>query len=725
MSKDYSVKKGDTLWGIAKYHGLTIKQLANYNGLDGVRAHNLKIGQLIHLEPVKQTKKIEVELTIKLLDLIFNPIKKATLRLEYDGKIHLENITEGEISNLCIEDHSKGLKVYFKNITGQFDLIADHKRLPVGRKIMTLTSRSVKVKGAYTPKDGVAHRRLSSIQRELKNNHRPITNPPQSSPPSLSESKDESKSVEKKLESPLSGTTKKVDSTTPPQANTKAPLDVHAPEITPINQTIRTDGGDPTHVVAVQFTEDNLLLSKENIIYKQYIIAAANLNGFTPQGMAALINAEAAKLKNGEWNPKSYNSDSNAGGMTQFLQTTWLEMCKNKSSLVGKFVANYPKISESEKLNLRFNPEFAIDAAATYAKSNIDALKSHKLPVEQIKDPVGRAKLAYLLHHEGAGGAYQFITNTITAERAKRLLFTQFGKKQAAQAEAYLKRYKGDAKVAYGHWLRDYIDNHIILSHFTVVKSNLPDEVSIDKIITQLGGVSLEGDSSIQSKSNSKSIPASSISSPTLKKDNVINSKTVLNSSKSTPPLLNGVGGENGWHDPLSQCILRKAGLASPKGATFGYVRTGKDKKTGKIVPRAHQGVDLAADPGTDIYAVASGVIVDISNNYGDYGQGIVLQVDLNDLPSPQKTYALNALGQNAEYVYFFYAHLSSIDVERKQPVSVGDKIGKSGHSGNANPMTTISKGAHLHFEARTIKVGHSGLIDHIDPIPFISVKLI
>lgn len=39
--------------------------------------------------------------------------------------------------------------------------------------------------------------------------------------------------------------------------------------------------------------------------------------------------------------------------------------------------------------------------------------------------------------------------------------------------------------------------------------------------------------------------------------------------------------------------------------------------------------------------------------------------------------------------------------------------------------MTTISNGAHLHFEARSEALLGIGLDGRIDPIPFLSVKLI
>ncbi|ENY5821349.1 transglycosylase, partial [Acinetobacter baumannii] len=53
-----------------------------------------------------------------------------------------------------------------------------------------------------------------------------------------------------------------------------------------------------------------------------------------------------------------------------------------------------------------------------------------------------------------------------------------------------------------------------------------------------------------------------------------------------------------------------------------------------------------------------------------------------------------------------------------------GEVIGKTGATGNANKMTTISKGAHLHFEARSAPLLGVGLDGRFDPIPFINANL-
>lgn len=420
MSNVYIVKSGDTLWGISRKHRITVKELARINSLSSRMIHNLKIGQKIHLKDGSSSgHKYETQLKIVLMDLSFKPILKATIQLDFDGKKIIKNTTNGIFDDIGIEDHSKGLKVFFKNINGSFDLIADHKTLPLGRKVLKLTSRKIKVEGSHYVKEGLLNETVSEIKNNLKRVGKPIVD-----------------GVSSVLES---------------LSSTKTPHQPHRVTSKEKNQLPeerqeqkRTDAGNSTHIIAAQFTEDNFLLKPLNNKYRAYIVSAAKRHGFTAHSLAAVIDAEAAKIKKtGEWNVNSKADSSSAAGLTQFLDGTWLAMCNDQSSLVGQYVKNNPKLTKAQKLNLRFNAEMAIDAAAAYAINNF---KTSGLPYQNLSEPSSMAKFAYLLHHEGATGGRNFVLNTLDSERARKLLFTQFGKNGAKQAEEFLKRYKGDAK---------------------------------------------------------------------------------------------------------------------------------------------------------------------------------------------------------------------------------------------------------------------------------------
>ena len=100
-------------------------------------------------------------------------------------------------------------------------------------------------------------------------------------------------------------------------------------------------------------------------------------------------------------------------------------------------------------------------------------------------------------------------------------------------------------------------------------------------------------------------------------------------------------------------------------------------KKKGKMWSKGyHTGVDFAVPQGTDIVAVADGVIANA--NWGkSYGVQIVQEVVQNDKKS-----------------WVIYAHLSKSLVKAGDKVTKGQHIGESGNTGN-------SSGPHLHFENR------------------------
>lgn len=145
-------------------------------------------------------------------------------------------------------------------------------------------------------------------------------------------------------------------------------------------------------------------------------------------------------------------------------------------------------------------------------------------------------------------------------------------------------------------------------------------------------------------------------------------------------------------HQPLAVMKYRTAGLASIKSAQFGMVRNGGT--------RVHQGEDYQAEPGTPVFAVDDGVIE--LRTTESYGKQILLTCE------------------NFKGEYAFYAHLNAVHVENGQRVKAGEQIGLTGNTGSgAASMTTIAKGAHLHFEVRSIKWPYSTtdkLLGRINP---------
>lgn len=131
----------------------------------------------------------------------------------------------------------------------------------------------------------------------------------------------------------------------------------------------------------------------------------------------------------------------------------------------------------------------------------------------------------------------------------------------------------------------------------------------------------------------------------------------------------------------------------------FGMVRKNKEGKT-----KAHQGWDIAAAPGTPVYAVATGVVEFVTGDVGDYGKQICL-----------------SFNHNGKTLYAFYAHLQEVTVIKGQFVGEGEDIGLAGRTGNAKNLPI--RESHLHFEVRTTPKAGSGLHRRLDPSTILGVE--
>ncbi|MDN3025609.1 transglycosylase family protein [Streptomyces sp. S.PB5] len=125
--------------------------------------------------------------------------------------------------------------------------------------------------------------------------------------------------------------------------------------------------------------------------------------------------------------------------------------------------------------------------------------------------------------------------------------------------------------------------------------------------------------------------------------------------------------------------------LVAPVSAPTGtpYHKAGSSWSKGY-----HTGVDFAVPTGTSVKAVGAGRVVS-SGWAGSFGYQVVIR--------------------HADGRYSQYAHLSAISVKSGQSVGGGQRIGRSGSTGN-------STGPHLHFEVRT----GPGFGTDIDPVAYL-----
>ncbi|MDX2760413.1 protein kinase domain-containing protein [Streptomyces europaeiscabiei] len=104
-----------------------------------------------------------------------------------------------------------------------------------------------------------------------------------------------------------------------------------------------------------------------------------------------------------------------------------------------------------------------------------------------------------------------------------------------------------------------------------------------------------------------------------------------------------------------------------------------------------HTGVDFPLPSGTSVRAVAAGSVVS-AGWAGSFGYQVVLRHD--------------------EGIYSQYAHLCALSVKAGQRIDVGQRVGRSGSTGN-------SDGPHLHFEIRK----GPGYGSDIDPVAFLCTQ--
>ncbi|MFE5812209.1 peptidoglycan DD-metalloendopeptidase family protein [Streptomyces sp. NPDC056479] len=125
--------------------------------------------------------------------------------------------------------------------------------------------------------------------------------------------------------------------------------------------------------------------------------------------------------------------------------------------------------------------------------------------------------------------------------------------------------------------------------------------------------------------------------------------------------------------------------LVAPVSAATGtpYRKAGASWSKGY-----HTGVDFAVPTGTSVKSVAAGQVVSAGWE-GSFGYQVVVR--------------------HADGRYSQYAHLSAIAVKDGQSVGAGQRIGRSGSTGN-------STGPHLHFEVRT----GPGFGSDIDPVAYL-----
>lgn len=315
-------------------------------------------------------------------------------------------------------------------------------------------------------------------------------------------------------------------------------------------QRARSLVGQPVTVVAGPEcpNKDNLKLGRNNI-YRDAVMQASRRLGLIPQAICALLDCEAAKVveriavldakglpvrdKKGRpikrkiaevWKADSYNNVSHAGGMTQFLRSTWLAHVmipgryiheqsvragwvqqeavasgKKKGSLrwVFKLADGTTTPSPSRHLGdtnvqaclaKRMDPVWSVMAAAEYGKANLVVLSKAGFNLEGLND-MEKAKLMYLLHHEGEGAGPLFISNRLHTikggiPKLRKIFYMQVGRKMA---DDLIGDAQEDVEKAYRRWLGKYIQEKFDQSWKYFCKEPIKS-ADLNDILKSIGG---------------------------------------------------------------------------------------------------------------------------------------------------------------------------------------------------------------------------------------------
>lgn len=217
------------------------------------------------------------------------------------------------------------------------------------------------------------------------------------------------------------------------------------------------------------FGIDNLKLDPANGKYLGAITEAAARTGMAPQTVAAIIEAEAAKVAGTrQWDANSRSPSSSARGLTQFLSGTWILEAKRAGGILnveaikaGVVSAVHLVNDEAKLLQMRFDPRVAILAGADFAIANLKILANGGV-LPQTLDPAGKAKICYLAHHEGAPGAIKFLRGQMGYVKTA----TFNANVPASRRAAALQAAGGDQGNAYRQWIGDYIDSRINVANY-------------------------------------------------------------------------------------------------------------------------------------------------------------------------------------------------------------------------------------------------------------------
>jgi murein DD-endopeptidase MepM/ murein hydrolase activator NlpD len=130
---------------------------------------------------------------------------------------------------------------------------------------------------------------------------------------------------------------------------------------------------------------------------------------------------------------------------------------------------------------------------------------------------------------------------------------------------------------------------------------------------------------------------------------------------------------------------IASPGVSGKNGGRYGCTRTGEGC-FGDITKKHHDGIDLKATPGTNVYSAFDGKVTEIRNSFSSgqykkhsYGNYVVVESTIE-----------------GNKIHMKYNHLDNVSVTVGQIVSHGTIIGLAGTTGNAAHRDVREKHVHV-----------------------------
>nr|WP_267874739.1 LysM peptidoglycan-binding domain-containing protein [Massilia glaciei] len=313
MSRVYEVVEGDTLSLIAVAFGVNVRALVKLNCINS--PISIRKGQKLRIPDAEEIPMTPFDLKHKPIQIDFSRL----LALEFFDAANMP------ISGMNVAIHLDGKVEKYKT--------------DANGKIPHITSDEKTVVQVHVEKTNLDWKKISEIQLENEATFARLISP------------------KIKLQS-----TMKVHNGPAQTARTDKP----EPQAVATETLTRSANGNPVHKIAMECPNQENLKLGTNFKYRDIIIAAGKRSGFSPQAIAAIMNAEAATLtvieyipkinkktklpilgkdgkvlmkkllrNDGEWDVNSASPASSARGMTQFLDGSWIAQAVIDGSFVN------------------------------------------------------------------------------------------------------------------------------------------------------------------------------------------------------------------------------------------------------------------------------------------------------------------------------------------------------------------------------------------------------